>query len=460
MIPGTFLGPRTFVNTRSLFSPTEGSGKRGIFVAQSALCFFLATIPACLLSLSLQAWGQESPLKADFDRDGSVDLEDFFLFAGVFGTGEGEENFDAKFDLDGNGRINFGDFFLFAEDFGKKEGDEGGGATEEVTAYIADQFGGPLFEGTIEIVNLQDNLSVGTINVPQPRGLAFSPNGSFLYVASTDSFRAFLPDGAFEFSLPIDNGLNVAVSPDGQRGYVTVDVLPFLGDTRGVAVVDLTSKSQAKFIPLPGSPRGIALTIDGQKAYVGNRTDQLLVIDLVAEALKDSILTTNAITSEVSLSPDGKIAYLSNEIGDTINVVDTETDRVVKFFATKPDEPHRESRLENVEVSRDGKSIYATLLRNVLTIVPGSTDPVPTLIGEFIIIDEETSTVERIELGEVIDVFGVAPDGKTAYAMFVTQNGGVELGFKVVDLESKEAIGSLPVTFEFPVDIKFRRVIK
>ena len=429
-------------------------------VAHSILRFFLATIPACLLSLSLQAWGQATPLKADFDRDGSVDLEDFFLFAAVFGTEQGEEIFDAKFDLDDNGMINFDDFFLFAADFGKKEGEEGGGATEEVTAYIADQFGGPLFKGTIEIVNLRDNLSVGTINVPQPRGLAFSPNGSFLYVASTDSFRAFQPDGTFEFSLPIENGFKIAISPDGQRGYVTVDVLPFLGDTRGVAVVDLTSKNQAKFIPLPGSPRGITLTTDGQKAYVGNRTDQLLVIDLLAEVLKDSIFIPNSNPAWIAMAPDGKRAYLSNEIGDTISVVDIETDEVIEFFATKPDEPHRESRIKGVDVSSNGKTVYATLLRNILTIVPGSSEGVPTLIGEFIILDTETGTVDRIELGVDVDVFGVAPDGKTAYAMFVTQNGGVEVGVKVVDLESQGAIGSLPVTFFLPVDIQFRRVIK
>jgi sugar lactone lactonase YvrE len=54
---------------------------------------------------------------ADFNGDGMVDLDDFFLFAGAFykdGIGE-----NVRYDLDGSGRIDFEDFFLFAARFGK-----------------------------------------------------------------------------------------------------------------------------------------------------------------------------------------------------------------------------------------------------------------------------------------------------------------------------------------------------
>ena len=51
--------------------------------------------------------------RADFDGDGRVDFDDFFLFAGAFGSPE------ARFDLDGSGGVDFSDFFLFAAVFGK-----------------------------------------------------------------------------------------------------------------------------------------------------------------------------------------------------------------------------------------------------------------------------------------------------------------------------------------------------
>jgi len=49
----------------------------------------------------------------DFNRDGKVDFDDFFLFASAFGSS------NAQFDLDGDGDVGFTDFFAFAEAFGK-----------------------------------------------------------------------------------------------------------------------------------------------------------------------------------------------------------------------------------------------------------------------------------------------------------------------------------------------------
>ena len=57
-----------------------------------------------------------SASSADFDGNGAVDFQDFFLFADAFGQEAGGEL--AKFDLDGSGAVDFQDFFLFADQFG------------------------------------------------------------------------------------------------------------------------------------------------------------------------------------------------------------------------------------------------------------------------------------------------------------------------------------------------------
>ena len=63
---------------------------------------------------------QDTPLvSADFDGDGQVGTSDFLLFAEVFGTQTGQENFDSKYDLDGNGIVDISDFLLFVDSFGK-----------------------------------------------------------------------------------------------------------------------------------------------------------------------------------------------------------------------------------------------------------------------------------------------------------------------------------------------------
>ena len=62
----------------------------------------------------------------DFDGNGEVGFEDFFLFADRFGLKEGEECeespcYDYCYDLDEDGEIGFGDFFIFADCFGNDE---------------------------------------------------------------------------------------------------------------------------------------------------------------------------------------------------------------------------------------------------------------------------------------------------------------------------------------------------
>ena len=55
----------------------------------------------------------------DFDGDGTIGFGDFVLFAGVFGSIQGDEKFEAGYDLNADGEIGFGDFVIFARNFGK-----------------------------------------------------------------------------------------------------------------------------------------------------------------------------------------------------------------------------------------------------------------------------------------------------------------------------------------------------
>ena len=56
----------------------------------------------------------------DFNADGVVDFADFLLFAVVFGTKDGEKDYESKYDLDESGEIDFSDFLIFAKSFGQK----------------------------------------------------------------------------------------------------------------------------------------------------------------------------------------------------------------------------------------------------------------------------------------------------------------------------------------------------
>lgn len=60
-------------------------------------------------------------LVGDFDGDGVVGLDDFFIFAECFGFKRGSAGYKADCDLDKNGEIGFLDFFIFTDYFGKKQ---------------------------------------------------------------------------------------------------------------------------------------------------------------------------------------------------------------------------------------------------------------------------------------------------------------------------------------------------
>ncbi|MFA6107630.1 MAG: hypothetical protein WDA75_02570 [Candidatus Latescibacterota bacterium] len=71
-------------------------------------------IPAQYEQLEIVA----AAVPGDFDGDGAVAFEDFFLFADHFGEGASVPGFDSRYDLDLDGLIGFEDFFLFADRFG------------------------------------------------------------------------------------------------------------------------------------------------------------------------------------------------------------------------------------------------------------------------------------------------------------------------------------------------------
>ncbi len=70
--------------------------------------------------ISADPFEPSSASRSDFDGDGRVDLDDFFLFADGFGLASGQEGFNLLFDLDGDDVIDLDDFFMFAELFGSE----------------------------------------------------------------------------------------------------------------------------------------------------------------------------------------------------------------------------------------------------------------------------------------------------------------------------------------------------
>ena len=59
-----------------------------------------------------------APPSPDFDGTGMVAFADFVLFAGVFGSEQGDGKYASRYDLNADGGIGFEDFVIFAKSFG------------------------------------------------------------------------------------------------------------------------------------------------------------------------------------------------------------------------------------------------------------------------------------------------------------------------------------------------------
>ena len=113
--------PNQPILTTQLYFPNEpGNASDGIYSAALQMKVQDASegkAAAFSFVLNVAASSASTSKSADFNGNGRVDFDDFFLFAGAFGQpGTGD---NARFDLDNSGTVDFGDFFLFAEAFGK-----------------------------------------------------------------------------------------------------------------------------------------------------------------------------------------------------------------------------------------------------------------------------------------------------------------------------------------------------
>jgi YVTN family beta-propeller protein len=135
-------------------------------------------------------------------------------------------------------------------------------------AYVMD----PSDEADIWIISTSTNTVTGEVYLGNliPLDMALAPDGTRLYVSDVTSYVSVIDTtinqvvdriqvGELQRTLPE----HVAIRPDGKRLYVLTSV---------VLVIDTTKNAVVDAIPI-GHPYAIAITPDGQTAYVTASTD-------------------------------------------------------------------------------------------------------------------------------------------------------------------------------------------
>lgn len=154
--------------------------------------------------------------------------------------------------------------------------------------------------GTMSIIQTSNNTVVGTIpGFSGPFAIAITPNGKFAYITNFGS-NNFSPVGTT------------------------------------VSVVNLKTNQVVATIHLGIQPSGIAITPDGRFAYVSNYntiylgpnfTDltpgigRINIIDICTNKVLPQVIIVGASPANVAISPDGQRAYVSNYSANTVSVI-------------------------------------------------------------------------------------------------------------------------------------------
>lgn len=122
------------------------------------------------------------------------------------------------------------------------------------------------------------------------------------------------------------------------------------------------------------APWGVAITADGARAYVANRTDNTVsVIDTTTNTVIGNPITVGTEPNGIAITSNGH-AYVTNRTDGTVSVIDTNTDTLINTLTvgTNP---------IGIATTPDGARAYVVNWTVPGTVTVIALDRVPTLTG-------------------------------------------------------------------------------
>jgi DNA-binding beta-propeller fold protein YncE len=118
--------------------------------------------------------------------------------------------------------------------------------------------------------------------------------------------------------------------------------------------IDVTQRKVVAAIDIGGAAHWLTLSPDGKRAYVSHKqTPCLGIIDLVNRRITGQVDIPNRCEG-VALSQDGTRLYVASHIAPEINVIDTRSDRLIKSLRVEGGSEDR-TQLRRVRISPDGR---------------------------------------------------------------------------------------------------------
>jgi YVTN family beta-propeller protein len=167
---------------------------------------------------------------------------------------------------------------------------------------------------------------------------------------AASAVRADLPSTTLSTPFPVgDLPSQVRISPDGRTAYVSNQ------DASTITVLDVATDHAVATIPVPGhSILTTGLSPDGTRLYALTDFYGVYVIDTGTRQVVGSIPNAGYLLTGVAFHPFAPCMYLAARDEGRIRTVDMGSNRVVRVDAVPG------ARIQNVAVSRDGRTLFAT----------------------------------------------------------------------------------------------------
>ena len=223
----------------------------------------------------------------------------------------------------------------------------------------------------VSLIDPATNKVVGEIkNIEVNHGAAAAPDGKRLYVTNeADSTLDFVDAKTLAVGTRVTlsgHPNNLSISKDGRRVYVAIAQAP-----GAVDVVDTTSATLAKTIPIEGAGHNTYVTPDGKFVVAGSVAGKsLTVIDAATENVAWTMKFEGGVRPMTfEKKPDGSTGRMFVQISDFhgFAVVDFDTHKEIARV-TLPDPPGQPKNTQGIQgspshgigITPDGKVLWAT----------------------------------------------------------------------------------------------------
>lgn len=176
-----------------------------------------------------------------------------------------------------------------------------------------------------------------------PGELVVNANDTFVYATVDGSTIAVIDtsNNTVTQNWSLGSGVELfglAIAPNGKDLYAGVEISG-AESTYGVDVVDTTSGSVTKTIPLNGIPFLLSVSPDGKLVYVPTNTGELIGLTTINEPGSVVVIDTKTkkvthtipvggTAYSVTFNSNGGLAYVSNPLNASVSVINTATSKV------------------------------------------------------------------------------------------------------------------------------------